>query len=90
MILKRVAAIFALSLLASGAMADNAPNPTQSATPHEHGAGLIERGLARIEHAIARLQAKLSGRPSGESSEGCEGMMGGGMPNDQWRSPAER
>lgn len=93
--LKSVAAVLALSLLAGGAMADGAPDPTQRAAPNERGAGPIERGLARIDYAIARLQAKLSGRPSSDSGEGCEemmggGVMGGGSPNKQWRGPAER
>ena len=64
--------------------------------------GWIERGFARLERAIERLEAKLSGRDRGAMMEGCQdmmgdgmmggGMMGGGMmggprPNERWRGP---
>jgi hypothetical protein len=37
----------------------------------------LERGFARLERAIARLEARFSGR--GGSMGGCEDMMAGGM-----------
>lgn len=60
-------------------------------TPERVSPGWIERGLARIERAIERLEAKLSGRERGGMMEGCQdmmgggGMMGGGRPNERWR-----
>ena len=62
--------------------------------------GTIARGLARLERAVARLEARLAGR-SGSMMEGCSdmmmggGMMGGGMmggspPNERWRSSPSR
>lgn len=63
-----------------------------SAVPPERAApGWIERGFARLERAIDRLEAKLSGRERGGMMEGCQdmmgggGMMGGGRPNERWR-----
>lgn len=61
------------------------------ATPVRVSPGWIERGLARLERAIERLEAKLSGRERGAMMEGCQdmmgggGMMGGGRPNERWR-----
>lgn len=67
--------------------------------------GWIERGFARLERAIERLEAKLSGRERGGMMDGCEdmmagggmmegGMMGGGMmggsrPNERWRGSVD-
>jgi hypothetical protein len=60
----------------------------------------LEGRLERIEQALARLEAKASGREGGGMMENCRemmkdggmmsGMMGGGMtgrgrPNEQWR-----
>jgi hypothetical protein len=56
----------------------------------------LERRLERIEQALARLEAKASGRESGGMMENCREMMkdggmmggggmGGGQPNEQWR-----
>lgn len=53
----------------SGARADGIDKPAP---------GWIERGFARVERAIARLEARLSGR-GGSMMDGCEDMMGGGM-----------
>lgn len=67
------------------------------ATPDRVSPGWVERGLARLERAIDRLEAKLSGRERGAMMEGCQdrmggggmmggnGMMGGGRPNERWR-----
>lgn len=61
--------------------------------------GWIERGFARLERAIERLEAKLAGRGGGGMMGGCEdmmaggmegGMMGGSRPNERWRGQAER
>ena len=65
-------------------------------------AGWIERGFARMERAIERLEAKVSGRQRGGMMDGCEDMMGGGgmmgggemmggsRPNERWRAPADK
>lgn len=61
--------------------------------------GVIERGLGRLERAVARLEARLAGR--GGSMDGCAdmmagggmmegGMMGGSQPNERWRSSPAR
>lgn len=76
-----------------------------AATPEQAAPGWIERGFARLERAIERLEAKLSGRERGGMMEGCEGMMGGGgmmdggmmgggmmggsRPNERWRGPSD-
>lgn len=80
--------ILALLVAAAGtAIAQNTTEPSP---------GALERRLERIEQAMARLEAKLNGRQSGGGMmEGCRdmmsggmgGMMGGGEPNEQWRSP---
>lgn len=62
----------AASLLAGAAIAQNASESTP---------GALARRLERIEQSLARLEAKMSGR------QGGGGMMGGGQPNEQWRSP---
>lgn len=55
---------------------------------------VIERGLERLERAVARLEARLAGR--GGSMDGCAdmmsggGMMGGSQPNERWRSSPSR
>ncbi|MGH8707006.1 MAG: hypothetical protein ACREVD_02970 [Burkholderiales bacterium] len=60
---------------------------------------MIERGLARLERAMARLEARLTGR-GGSMMDGCADMMAGGdmmsggdmmggsRPNERWRSTA--
>jgi hypothetical protein len=79
------AALIAASLLGGVALA-------QSGSAQ----GSLETRLERVEQAIARLEQKLSPRGGGGGMmEGCRdmmggrmgGMMGGGEPNDQWRSP---
>lgn len=67
--LKNSIAILLVSLIAGAAYAQDS----------KQSPGLLERGIARIEHGLARHQAKLSGRPESESSEGCGDMMAGGM-----------
>lgn len=63
--------------------------------------GWIERGFARLERAIERLETKLSGHERGGMMQGCQGVMGGGMmgggmmgggsrPNDRWRQPEDK
>ena len=69
-------------------------------TQEQTAPGWIERGFARLERAIERLEAKLSRRDRGGMMEGCQDMMGGGMmgdgmmgggmmggsrPNERWR-----
>ncbi|MEW6688029.1 MAG: hypothetical protein AB1452_02950 [Pseudomonadota bacterium] len=104
---KAVTLMFALALAAGGALGEDTERGASAATtPERAAAGWIERGFARLERAIARLEAKLSGRGGG----GCEDMMGGGMmdggmmgggmmgggmmggarPNERWRQPDRR
>lgn len=65
----------AASLLAGAAIARNASESTPGA-------------LERIEQSMARLEAKMSERQGGGGMmDGCRDMMGGGQPNEQWRSP---
>ena len=48
-----------------------------AATPERVAPGWIERGFARLERAIERLEARLSGR-GGSTTGGCDDMMSGG------------
>ena len=97
--------VFALALAAmlaaSAALGEEKDRGSSGASASERAApGWIERGFARLERAIERLESKLAGRQRGGMMDGCEdmmaggGMMGGGMggsrPNERWREPAER
>lgn len=84
---KSIAAALAASLLAGGAIAQDA---------RESSPGALERRMERIEKALERLESKLAGRRAqrgGGMMEGCRDMMGGGtmggQPNQQWR-PSEQ
>lgn len=70
--LKSSLAVLALSLIAA----------TTYAQDGKRSPGLLERGIARVEQGWSKLQAKLSGRKDGDSSEGCSDMMGGAMIGD--------
>jgi hypothetical protein len=82
---RAIVAVISASLLAGAAIAQN----VSGSSP-----GSLERRLERIEQAMARLEARLNGRQAGGAMmDGCRdmmgggGMMGGGQPNEQWRSP---
>jgi hypothetical protein len=90
------AALIAALIAAGAAMAHD--EPRRAGEPAgERAGGWIERGFARLERAIARLEARLSG--GGSMTAGCEqmmgeggmggGMMGGARPNQQWSRPGE-
>lgn len=67
--LKSGIAILCIALIAGTAYGEEGkPSP-----------GLLERGMARIEHGLARLQARLAGHASDEHAQDCQDMMGGGM-----------
>lgn len=63
----------------------------------KEASGSLAERLERIEKAIARLEAKVSGGGGDSIMEGCRDMMGGGMmgrggmmdgaPNSRWKSP---
>lgn len=80
------------ALLAAGVAwaHDEGREARAGATPERAAPDVIERGLARLERAVARLEAHLASR--GGSMEGCAdmmaggGMMGGSRPNERWRS----
>lgn len=66
---KLTMAFLSAALLSGGAIAQQA----------NEAPGLLERGLARIEKAVMRLEAKLAGRKSEGHMDGCHEMMEGGM-----------
>lgn len=94
-----------VALLAAGTTI-GAEKEREAAASERTAPGWIERGFARLERAIERLEAKLAGRDRGATMSGCEdmmagggmmdgGMMGGGMmggsrPNERWRGQGER
>lgn len=93
------ALIAALSAAGAAIAHDESRRSGEPAAGARGGGGLIERGFARLERAIARIEARLSGS-GGSMMSGCEevmgrgGMMGGGMmggarPNQQWSRPDE-
>ncbi|MEW5864041.1 MAG: hypothetical protein AB1773_10680 [Pseudomonadota bacterium] len=73
------AALIAALIAAAAAMAQDEPwRAGEAAVGERADGGWIERGFARLERAIARLEARLSG--GGSMTAGCEQMMGeGGM-----------
>ena len=85
------------ALLATGTAAghDDERGARAAQTDNRVAPGLIERGLARVERTVARLEARLAGR-GGSMMEGCAdmmgggGMMGGSQPNERWRSSPAR
>lgn len=93
-----VAWMLAAMLAAGTTLGQEKDRSAASAAPAQGIApGWIERGFARLERAIERLEAKLSGRERGGMLAGCQdmmdsggmmggsGMMGGGRPNERWR-----
>ncbi|MGE3376496.1 MAG: hypothetical protein AB7O37_23440 [Vicinamibacteria bacterium] len=88
------------SVLAAGvAWAHDEGSEARDIRAERAAPGVLERGLERLERAVARLEARLAGR--GGSMDGCAdmmsggGMMGGGMmggsqPNERWRSSPSR
>ena len=94
---RKVLAWAVAAMLAAGtAVGEEKERGRASAAEAERIApGWIERGFARLERAIQRLEAKLSGRGQGGMREGCQdmmgggGMMGGSRPNERWRGGAD-
>lgn len=81
-----VAWALAATPAAGATLGNEKDRSAESAVPPERAApGRIERSFARLERAIERLEAKLSGRERGGMMEGCQDMMGGGRPNERWR-----
>jgi hypothetical protein len=83
------------AVLAAGlAQAHDEGRASREARTERAEPGVIERGLERLERAVARLEARLAGR--GGSMDGCAdmmsggGMMGGSQPNERWRSSPAR
>jgi len=100
-------ALALIAVLAAGTTLGEERNRGAAGTQMQARAapGWIERGFARLERAIERLEAKLSGRDRGAMMEGCQDMMGGGMmgggmmdggmmggsrPNARWRGPEDK
>jgi hypothetical protein len=84
-----------VAMLAAGTTI-GAEKEREAAVSERTAPGWIERGFARLERAIERLEARLAGRDRGAMTGGCEdmmaggGMMGGPRPNERWRGQAER
>ena len=94
-----MALTFGALLVTRVALAHDEAREARGDRPGRAAPGVIERGLERLERAVARLEARLAGR--GGSMDGCAdmmaggGMMGGGMmggsqPNERWRSSPSR
>ena len=82
-----------LAGLAAASMIALAANAQDS----KDASGSLAERLERIEKALARLEAKVSGSGGDSMMERCRDMMGGGMkgrggmmegtPNSRWKSP---
>lgn len=94
-----MALTFGALLVTGGALAQDGAREARGDRPERTAPGVIERGLERLERAVARLEARIAGR--GGSMDGCAdmmaggGMMGGGMvggsqPNERWLSSQPR
>lgn len=94
-----IALTFGALLMAGVASAHDEARDARSDRAERAVPGLIDRQLTRLQHAVARFEARLAGR--GSSMQGCAdmmagggmmdgGMMGGSRPNEGWRSPQER
>ena len=82
------------ALSAGAAWAHDEGGEPRGARSERAAPSVIERGLERLERAVARLDARLAGR--GGSMDGCAdmmaggGMMGGSQPNERWRFSPSR
>ena len=60
---------------------------TASASAVAQAPDRLERRVQQLEQKIARLEKRVADLEAKPASGERRGMMGGGKPNEQWRSP---